>query len=51
MFNTPNQKFREKRELSPHQKQMRFFTVFFLVILLALFGLLMWLVNKSGSTP
>ena len=27
---------------------MRFFTVFFLVIVLALFGLLLWLVNRPS---
>ena len=51
MFNGPSQNFREKRELSPHQKQMRFFTVFFLILVLALFGLLLWLINRSGSAP
>jgi len=33
---------------SLHQKQMRFFTVFFLVIILALFAVLMWLVNRPS---
>jgi len=37
--------------LSLHQKQMRFFTVFFAVVVLGLFALLLWLINKSGSTP
>ncbi len=37
---------RPKRELSLHQKQMRFFTGFFgvLVVLLAVF--LLWLLNR-----
>ncbi len=39
---------RRKGNPSLHQKQMRFFTVFFLVIVLALFAVLLWLVNKAG---
>ena len=39
---------RRKGNPSPHQKQMRFFTVFFLVIVLALFAVLLWLVNKPS---
>jgi flagellar biogenesis protein FliO len=35
---------------SLHQKQMRFFTVLFFVIVLALFGVLLWLVNRSSYT-
>jgi len=46
-FKANNQR---KGNPSLHQKQMRFFTVFFLVLGLALFGLLMWLVNKSNYT-
>jgi hypothetical protein len=42
---------RRKGNPSLHQKQMRFFTVFFLVVVLVLFAVLMWLINKSGSTP
>jgi len=30
---------------------MRFFTVFFLALVLMLFALLMWLINKSGYEP
>lgn len=37
-----------KSNPSIHQKQMRFFTVFFLLLVLALFGLLLWLVNNSS---
>ncbi len=33
---------------SIHQKQMRFFTVFFLVIVLVLFAVLLWLVNRPS---
>jgi len=43
-------KSQRKGNPSLHQKQMRFFTVFFLLILLALFGLLLWLVNKPSYT-
>jgi uncharacterized membrane protein SpoIIM required for sporulation len=39
---------RRKVNLSPYQKQMRFFTVLFLVIVLALFAALLWLVNQSS---
>ena len=39
---------RRKGYPSLHQKQMRFFTVFFLVIVLALFAMLLWLVNKAS---
>ena len=39
---------RRKSNPSLHQKQMRFFTVFFLVIVLVLFAVLLWLVNKAS---
>ena len=41
---------RRKDNPSLHQKQMRFFTVFFLVIILALFAMLLWLINKASYT-
>ena len=44
-FKATNQR---KGNPSLHQKQMRFFTVLFFVIVLALFGLLMWLVNREN---
>ena len=44
-FKASNQR---KGNPSLHQKQMRFFTVFFLVIVLVLFGVLMWLVNRPS---
>ncbi len=47
-FNTNN---RRKSNPSLHQKQMRFFTVFFLVLVFVLFGVLLWLVNRSGDIP
>jgi len=40
--------FNRKGNPSLHQKQMRFFTVFFLVLVLVLFGVLMWLVNRPS---
>ena len=43
MFNN-----RRKGNPSLHQKQMRFFTVFFLVLVLVLFAALLWLVNRSS---
>jgi len=46
-FRATNQR---KSNPSLHQKQMRFFTVFFLVIVLVLFGLLLWLVNNASYT-
>jgi len=30
---------------------MRFFTVFFFIIVLVLFAALMWLINRYGSAP
>ena len=39
------------RNPSRHQKQMRFFTVFFFIIVLALYAVLLWLINKSGPVP
>jgi hypothetical protein len=35
-----------KRSLSPHQRQMRFFTVMFVALTLASFGALMCLINR-----
>ena len=40
---------RRKENPSLHQKQMRFFTVFFSAILLALFIALLWLINRSSD--
>ena len=37
---------RMKRSRSPHQQQMRFFTVMFVTLALALFGTLIYLVNR-----
>lgn len=39
---------RRKKNPSLHQKQMRFFTVLFSAILLALFIALLWLVNRPS---
>jgi hypothetical protein len=44
-FKANNQR---KENPSLHQKQMRFFTVLFIVIVLALFAGLFWLINKSS---
>jgi len=44
-FRANNQR---KGNPSLHQKQMRFFTVLFFVIVLALFAVLLWLVNRSS---
>jgi len=41
-------KHRHNRNPSAHQTQMRFFTVMFYVILLLLFGGLLWLLNKPN---
>jgi flagellar biogenesis protein FliO len=46
VFFKPNNQRKENPSL--HQKQMRFFTVFFLVIVLVLFAALLWLVNRSS---
>ena len=35
-----------KRKPSPHQKQMRFFTVFFGAMLVLLVAALLWLFNR-----
>jgi len=35
-----------KRKPSPHQKQMRFFTVFFGTMLVLLVVALLWLINR-----
>ena len=37
---------RMKRKLSNHQKQLRFFTWFFTILMLLLLVLLIWLVNR-----
>jgi hypothetical protein len=46
MFRKENQ--REKRNLSPHQKQIRFFIGLSLFIIIALTILLFWLANRSS---
>jgi uncharacterized membrane protein (DUF485 family) len=40
---------RRKENPSLHQKQMRFFTVLFSIILLVLFLAFLWLINRSGD--
>lgn len=44
MFSRENQ--RPKRSPSPHQKQMRFFTILFVTLIALLLGLIFWLVNR-----
>jgi hypothetical protein len=48
MFRKANQ--REKRNLSPHQKQIRFFIGLSLFIIISLTILLFWLANR-GFAP
>jgi hypothetical protein len=48
MFRRANQ--RGKRNLSPHQKQIRFFTGLSLFIIISLTILLFWFVNRGFAT-
>jgi hypothetical protein len=44
-------KYKSKRQLSAHQKQLRFFTVLFVVLILVGVAGLLWLMNGSGLGP
>ncbi len=40
---------KHKRDLSFHEKRMRFFTVLAVIIVIVLVAALMWLVNQLGQ--
>jgi hypothetical protein len=43
---------RKRIELTLHERQMRFFTVLFVVLIIAVFAAVLWLINRlPGTAP